>query len=140
MLLLGMNANYRSDAYAQTLSETFMTMTEHETPVLIHCVEGKDRTGFACALLLALADATAQEIIDDYMITYANYYKITKETKPEKYEAILGNVNDFFYCLCDAKKGTPVESMDLKAGAENYLRRGGLDDTQISALEAFITK
>ena len=53
-------------------------MTEHSGPCLIHCVEGKDRTGFVCALMLALAGASAQEIIDDYMITYYNYYGITK--------------------------------------------------------------
>ena len=138
VLLLGLNANYRADAFAKTLSEAFLAMTEHETPVLIHCVEGKDRTGFACALLLALADATAQEIVDDYMITYANYYGITKEKKKKKYEAILGNVYDFLYCLCDAPEGTPLDSLELKAGAENYLRRGGLGDAQISAVEQAI--
>ena len=138
VLLLGLNANYRADAFAKTLSEAFLAMTEHDAPVLIHCVEGKDRTGFACALLLALADATAQEIVDDYMITYANYYGITPESKPEKYEAILGNVRDFLYCLCDAPEGTPLDSLPLKAGAENYLRRGGLSDAQISAVEQYI--
>ena len=138
VLLLALNANYRSDQFAQALSNAFFAMTEHEAPVLIHCVEGKDRTGFACALLLALADATAQEIIDDYMITYDNYYGITKETKPEKYEAILRNVYDFLYCLCDVPKGTPVDSLALKEGAENYLRRGGLSDEQIRAVEQFI--
>lgn len=138
VLLLALNANYRSDEFAKTLSEAFLTMTEHDAPVLIHCVEGKDRTGFACALLLALSDASVQEIVDDYMITYDNYYGITKGTEPERYEAILGNVYDFLYCLCDAAKGTPVDSLDLKAGAENYLRRGGLNDAQITAVEQYI--
>lgn len=72
------------------------------------------------------------------MITYANYYGITPESKPEKYEAILGNVRDFLYCLCDAPEGTPLDSLPLKAGAENYLRRGGLSDAQISAVEQYI--
>ena len=138
VLLLAMNANYRSDEFAKTLSEAFYEMTKHDTPCLIHCVEGKDRTGFACALLLALADAEPQEIIDDYMITYANYYGVTKDGNPEKYEAILGNVNDFFYCICEAEKGTPLDTLDLKKGAENYLRRGGLGDEQITAIEDFI--
>ena len=139
VLLLAMNANYRSDAFAKTLSDAFFAMTEHDGPVLIHCVEGKDRTGFACALLLALADASAEEIIADYMITYDNYYAVAKESDPEKYEAILGNVYDFLYCLCDAQKGTPTDSMDLKSGAENYLRRGGLSDEQILAVEQYLT-
>ncbi|MBR0508089.1 MAG: tyrosine-protein phosphatase [Clostridia bacterium] len=140
VLLLAMNANYRSDKFAETIANALFEMTKHEGPVLVHCVEGKDRTGFVCALMFALADGSAQEIIDDYMITYANYYGVTEEGQPAKYEAILGNVYDFFYCMCAAEKGTPVETLDLKAGAENYLRRGGLTDEQISAIESFLKK
>ncbi|MBR5642013.1 MAG: tyrosine-protein phosphatase [Firmicutes bacterium] len=138
VLLLAMNANYRADAFAKTISEALFGMTEHEGPCLVHCVEGKDRTGFVCTLMLALADAAPQEIIDDYMITYDNYYHVTKEKNPDKYEAILGNVNDFLYCLCDAEKGTDLNTLDLKAGAENYLRRGGLTDAQIAKIEAYL--
>ncbi len=138
VLLLDMNANYRSDQYAKTISEALYTMTDNEGPVLVHCIEGKDRTGFVCALMLALSDATPQEIIDDYMITYDNYYGINEEDKPEKYEAILGNVNDFFYCMCEVEKGTDLNTLNLKEGAENYLRRGGLSDTQIQKIEKYL--
>ena len=138
VLLLAMNANYRSDAFAKTISEALFTMTQHNGPCLIHCVEGKDRTGFVSALLLALADASAQEIVDDYMITYSNYYGVTKESDSKKYAAIQENVNDFLYCLCDAEKGAAIDTLDLKSGAENYLRRGGLTDAQIAQIEAFI--
>ncbi len=140
VLILAMNANYRSDEFAGILSKAFYEMSQNDGPCLIHCVEGKDRTGFACALLLALAGASAQEIIDDYMITYDNYYGITKENNPDKYNAILGNVNDFLYCLCEAEKGTDVNTLDIKAGAENYLRRGGLSDEEIAADESYIVK
>ena len=138
VLLLGMNANYRSDDFAKILSEAFLAMSEHEGPCLIHCVEGKDRTGFACTLLLALAGASPQEIIDDYMITFTNSYGVTKEEMPDRYNAILGNMLDFFYCLCDVETGTDPDTLDLRAGAENYLRRGGLSDEQIAQIEAYI--
>ena len=140
VLLLAMNANYRSDSFARVISKGLLTMTQHEKPCLIHCVEGKDRTGFVCALILALADASAQEIIDDYMITYDNYFGVTKEKTPDKYEAILGNVYDFLYCMCDVEKGTDVNSLDLKTGAENYLKRGGLTEEQIASIMSFIVK
>ena len=92
------------------------------------------------ALLLALADASAQEIIDDYMTTYTNYYKLTKQSDPKKYEAVLGNVQGFLECLCDAPEGTPLDSLDLQSGARSYLRRGGLSDDQIARIEEYITK
>ncbi len=140
VLPLAMNANYRSDAFAKTLSEGLYAMAVHEGPALIHCVEGKDRTGFACALLLALSYATAEEITADYMITYDNYYGVTKESQPEKYEAIRANADDFLYCICEAEKGTPLDSLDLHGGAVSYLRRGGLTDAQIAAVETWLTK
>ena len=40
--------------------------------------------------------------------------------------------------LCGAEKGTALESLDLRAGAENYLRRGGLTDAQIEKIEAYL--
>ena len=138
VLLLGLNANYRADGFAKTISGALAVMAENDGPCLIHCVEGKDRTGFVCALLLALAGASSQEIIDDYMITYDNYYGVTKDDMPDKYEAIKGNVDDFLLCLCQVEKGADIESLDLKAGAESYLRRGGLTEDEIAAIEAYL--
>ncbi len=138
VMLLAMNANYRSQAFAEKLSGAFLRMTGSDGPVLIHCVEGKDRTGFACTLLLALAGATSAEIETDYMTTFANYYGVTKEDKPDTYEAVLGNVHDFLYCLCEAEKGTDPATLDLAAGAERYLRWGGLTDDEIAAVGEFI--
>ncbi|MBQ6381182.1 MAG: tyrosine-protein phosphatase [Clostridia bacterium] len=138
VLLLAADVNYREDVFAKKLSKGFLAMTEREKPVLIHCVEGKDRTGFACALLLALAGASAQEIADDYMLTFKNYYGITQQKNPEQYEAVLENVYDFFDCLCGAEKGTMPEASALKTGAENYLRRGGLSQAHIAAIEGYL--
>ena len=139
VLLLAMDANYRSDEFAGKVANGLYETSKMDGAVLVHCLEGKDRTGFVCALMLALSDASAQEIIDDYMITYDNYYGVTEETSPEKYEAILGNVYDFFYCMCDADKGTDVYSLDLKAGAESYLKKGGLTDEEIADIETYLT-
>ena len=139
VLLLGMNANYRSDEFAGILSEALYEMSSHDAPCLIHCVEGKDRTGFACALVLALSGASVQEIVDDYMITYDNYFRVTKESNTAKYQAILPNVYDFLYCMCEAEKGADPDALDLKAGAESYLKKGVLKDEQIAAIEDYLT-
>ncbi len=140
VLLLSLTANYRSEVFCEKVSEAFRTMAENAGPCLIHCVEGKDRTGFVVALLLALADASPDEIIDDYMITYDNYFGITKEEDPEKYEAIKANVLDFFYCMCEAESGTDIASLDLKKGAESYLERGGLSHEEIKKIEEYLVK
>lgn len=72
------------------------------------------------------------------METYKNYYGVTEESDPDKYEAILENVNSFLYCICGAEEGTPIDTLDLKAGAESYLHKGGLTDDQITKIEAYI--
>lgn len=38
-------------------------------PALIHCTAGKDRTGFACALLLLALDVPRDEVFRDYLRT-----------------------------------------------------------------------
>jgi hypothetical protein len=140
VLLLGLDIKYQEEGFTKTFSEALFEMTKHEGPCNIHCVEGKDRTGFAYTLLLALADASPQEIIDDYMLTYYNYFGVTKETNPTKYDAVVCNVNDFLCFLCGAELRTDVNTLDIKAGAENYLKTGGLTDDQIKAIEDYITK
>lgn len=137
-MLLDLNANYRSDEFAKAVSEAFLKMTDCDGPCLIHCVEGKDRTGFVCAQLLALAGASSDQIVDDYMETYTNYYGVTKESQPDKYDAVLVNVYDFLYCMRDAEDDAAIDTLDLKAGAESYLRKGELSDDQISKIEAYI--
>ncbi len=38
-----------------------------ETPVLIHCTAGKDRTGVLVALLLLLLDVPGEHVVEDYL-------------------------------------------------------------------------
>ena len=80
--MIGLTTGYQSAAFAQKLSSGLTEMSQHEGPYLIHCIEGKDRTGFVCALLEALCGASYEEIVADYMVTYENYYGITKENAP----------------------------------------------------------
>ena len=138
VLFLDLNANYRAPGFAEAVSRALLEMSEMEGPYLIHCQEGKDRTGFVCSLILALAGASREEIREDYMVTYANYYGITKEKTPEKYEAVLTFVDDFLYFVTDPNKQMLTASLSLEEGARDYLRYGGLTDEEIEKVEAFV--
>lgn len=50
--------------------------------------DSNDMTGYFCAIIEAIAGASYEEIVNDYMQTYANLYGITRETHPDEYEAI----------------------------------------------------
>ena len=43
--------------------------------VIFHCTAGKDRTGIVAALMLLLAGVVEEDIMADYMTTYAYIYK-----------------------------------------------------------------
>jgi protein-tyrosine phosphatase len=43
-------------------------------PVLFHCAAGKDRTGYASALLLRLLGILPQTVMEDYLLSNRYYY------------------------------------------------------------------
>ena len=114
-------------------------MIAHEGPYLVHCTEGKDRTGFVCMLLEALCGASYDELIDDYMITYENYYGITKENDPSKYEIIVSDVFLPRLQFITGDNFDPTKA-DLSKCAEEYLKSAGLTDSEIFEIKRKLIK
>jgi len=80
--------DYCSKEYRDSLRDGISSLALMKGPFLIHCLEGKDRSGFVCALLGALGGMNFREIIDDYMITYDNYYHVNKLSDSMNYNMI----------------------------------------------------
>ncbi len=134
--LVDLKTGYKKHAYASSLADGFRKIASCEGPYYIHCVEGKDRTGFACVLLEALAGASYQEIEQDYMKTYENYFFITKENAYEKYQAVKElRLDEMIAFLTGSKDGADLSQADIYAGAKQYLKMGGMTDAEIDALE-----
>ena len=132
---LAMNMNYTSAEFKTTLAEGFAAMARQEGPFLVHCTEGKDRTGFVCMLLEAFAGASYQEIVDDYMLTYDNYYDITQESDPVKYNTIKEkNIDAMLQSVVG--EGASVQEADLAACAYSYLSDAGMSDADLAALKS----
>ncbi len=133
VVLLSMGSSYASDVYKQSVVKGFEFVLSHDGPYYIHCMEGKDRTGFVCTLLEALLGASYQQMKDDYMMTYKNYYKISLEETPEKYNAVASLYFDsFIECLHGS-----LEVLGEGGYAENaksYLASGGMENSSIEAL------
>ena len=91
---------------------------------LIHCTEGKDRTGFLCLLIECFAGATYGEIVEDYMATYFNYYAVTKAFDRNRYETIVNSVLDPMIETIAGYNIEDFESADYRSIAENYLKDG----------------
>ena len=138
--MLDLTSSFPSEEFAETLVGGLIDMSAHEGPYLVHCVEGKDRTGFVCALLEALCGASYAEMLADYMETYANYYGVTLESDPDKYAAISDiTIDGMLRYLASVEDGTDLSAIDFTEPARDYLRAGGMTDEQIDALAEKIT-
>jgi len=131
IIALGMGVDYKSQDFAVKLKAGLEFMLDHNAPFLIHCNEGKDRAGVTAALLEALMGASPNEIVDDYMLSYSNYYKVAKGEA--RYDLIATIMLDI---LKDFNGGTAPKEGETVAAAERYLGTVvGFTPDQISALK-----
>ena len=138
--VLGMSSNQDSSEFKASLAQGLRLLINNGGPAYIHCMEGKDRTGFVCMLLEAFAGANYFEMRDDYMQTYANYYGITKESDVQKYDAICSLYYDAFCEYVAGSNDTKIlESFDYSESAKKYLETCGLSEDEITALKGVIT-
>jgi protein-tyrosine phosphatase len=70
-----MRESYRN--YVRQNTHSFRTLFTHlvedHAPLVVHCTAGKDRTGFACALILHALGVADDVIADDYLLTNRFY-------------------------------------------------------------------
>ena len=140
-ILLSMSSSYYKDSYKASVAEGIRFMLNNEGPVYIHCTEGKDRTGFVCMLFEALMGASYDEMCQDYMTTYYNYYGITKDSTPEKYEAVVSLYFDSFMSyLYGSEDKEVLKSADYSEATRNYLTEAGLTSEEIDKLVTYLSK
>ncbi len=100
----------------------------------VHCREGKDRTGMFIAVLECLMGASYDEVVDDYMTTYYNFYGITENDKA--YEIVVkGNLGKSLEQIF----GVDPDGADLEKEAEEYLNEIGLSTGEIVKLKSVLS-
>jgi protein-tyrosine phosphatase len=130
-----MRDSYRN--YVQQNTPRFRTLFAHlvedRAPLVIHCTAGKDRTGFACALILYALGVPDEVISEDYLLTNRFYRRdpASGSDLPDDVKQVLGSVQPSFL-------GAAFEAIDADYGdLERYLRDGlGLGATERAKLEA----
>lgn len=133
VIYLDLPVTFTSEAFQQGLADGFRYIASEEGPYLIHCLEGKDRTGMALAILELLTGSTLDEVLDDYMVTYYNFYGVTEEDP--SYAVILEDniVTNLQIMLNIADLYD--ETLNLEKAAYDYLLQIGMTEAEIEALK-----
>ena len=111
----------------------FAHLLEDRAPLVIHCTAGKDRTGFASALILHALGVSDDVIAEDYLLTNRFYRRDPNASSdlPEEVKQTLASVEASF--LAAAFDAIGADYGDL----ENYFRDGlGLRTEQRAKLQA----
>jgi hypothetical protein len=131
---LDMGVDFASDGFGSKLAEGMRFIATHEGPYLIHCTEGKDRAGFASAILEGLMGASIDEIVEDYMISFTNYYGVEKGS--EQYEAIAkSNIVTSISLLLGYDEAVDLSNENLAKAFKKYLLNYGLSKKEIRELK-----
>ena len=137
VIALNMSTWFNTEEFGHRLAEGFRFMIEHEGPYLIHCTEGKDRTGFAIAIIECLMGAEADEVVSDYMKTFYNYYGV-------KLGSLVYNNIAERNIKKDLSTAFHIESLfadvDLSICAEAYLIEIGMSEEEIDLLKEKLRK
>jgi protein-tyrosine phosphatase len=111
----------------------FTHLLEDRAPLVIHCTAGKDRTGFACALILHALDVPDDLIAEDYLLTNRFYRRDPSASSdlPEEVSRVLASVQTSFLA-------TAFEAISADYGnLENYFSEGlGLGAQERAGLQA----
>lgn len=140
VILCPVKTDPTSDDYNTRLIAALKELPSHPSPYVVHCMEGKDRTGYVCALLEGLCGATYDEMVDDYLITYYNYYGITAETDRDVCNTLLTlNLNPCLMFYAGVSDEAQLKNVDYAQAFSNYLLTHGMSQQQLDALIQVLT-
>jgi protein-tyrosine phosphatase len=128
-----MRESYRNYVRQNTHSfrALFAHLVDDRAPLVIHCTAGKDRTGFACALVLHALGVADDVIAEDYLLTNRFYRR-----DPSSGTDLPGDVRDAIGSVDASFLAAGLEAVSADYGdLENYFRNGlGLGDHERAAL------
>ena len=129
-----MRESYRS--YVRHNTHSFRALFAHllqdHAPLVIHCTAGKDRTGFACALVLHALGVPDDVIAEDYLLTNRLYQRdpASGTDLPEDVREAIGSVETSYLAAAFGAIHADYGGLDL------YLKDGlGLGESERANLK-----
>ena len=127
---LNMNTKFMSKDFQRGLLRGIRFMVNNEPPYLIHCDLGKDRAGLFSAVIESLMGADSGEIVDDFLVSFWNYFGI--ESHSRDYDYVADNeIRPFLASMFGVKD---IAKVNLKEAAERYALKIGVSAKEIETL------
>lgn len=140
VILCPLKADPTADDYNKRLIAALKELPSRPAPYVVHCMEGKDRTGYVCALLEGLCGATYEEIVNDYLITYDNYYGVIPQKDRDVCNTLLSlKLNPCLMYYAGINDEAQLTNIDYAKAFSNYLLSHGMSRQQIDALIRALT-
>ena len=140
VILCPLKADPTADDYNNRLIEALKQLPSHPAPYLVHCMEGKDRTGYVCALFEGLCGATYEEIVADYLVTYDNYYYINPAKDPVLCNTLVSlRLNTCLMFYANVSDESQLPNIDYAKAFSSYLLSHGMTQQQLDALVHALT-
>ena len=140
VILCPLKADPTADDYNNRLIEALKELPSHPAPYVVHCMEGKDRTGYVCALLEGLCGASYDEIVEDYLITYDNYYRINPTKNPDLCNTLVSlRLNTCLMHYAGVTDEAILPRTNFADSFSDYLLSHGMNNEQLDALIQVLT-
>ena len=116
-----MQDTYRGFVHNNThrFASLFTHLLESDAPLVFHCTAGKDRTGFAAAMILLALGVSQDDVMHDYLLT-------NERLKPKsEWRGLAPEVASVLYRVQPEFIDAAFEAVERDyGGVESYLRDG----------------
>jgi protein-tyrosine phosphatase len=138
------------DLYRPEYAAFFHRLAAGDTPMVVHCTAGKDRTGVAAAVLLSALGVSRSVVVGDY--TFTNKLlppppnvKTLPKNAPKALAALYALPPDARAAVWRADPAyieAALDAIDREYGStDGYLRKGlGLSDAEVASLRTRLTE
>lgn len=135
---LNMGREYGSQGFLEDMRNGLDFISERSGPYLIHGTQGAERAGYVCMVLEALMGASREEILADYLRSYADYYQLSPDS--ETWRAVEEQAEGCLMLFTGYWSEAALEKADLAQAAEGYLLRTvGLTQEQVDLIRAHLS-
>lgn len=127
---------------AAVVADFFRAVSEAETPVLLHCTAGKDRTGIFVALLLDLLGVPRSTIYEDYVLSNEYHASFVKAIEDDLRRLRRLRINETHLAPLLVVEPEMMERVlnfvdEMYGSTEDYLREvGGLSAESIAKIRS----